>query len=257
MRAMNCNGGGRLNEQKTLTKLADLFHIAPSALRYWDNIGLIRFERSDENNYRYPSIQTMLDICEVLLNRSLSIPLKEMQKIPQMNAGEYERLLIQNEKKLEEQAEMIQRAIKRIQGKQRQLKRFYELRSQDGFVVEEKMFSGIKDFSFQSERDLQAFVDDPCQSAILFHPDGTFEYGLFTDENQGCILRGADHKTKRYLKGLLYQPSDGKTDSNYRSFMEEAGRRGAEPGMVFGRFLISVCEQVRYDYYEAWIGLEK
>ena len=39
---------------KLTKKLADLFHVAPSALRYWDNEGLIRFERSTDNNYRMP-----------------------------------------------------------------------------------------------------------------------------------------------------------------------------------------------------------
>ena len=48
-----------MNEQQTLKKLADLFHVAPSALRYWDNEGLIRFERSTDNNYRMPTWKTM------------------------------------------------------------------------------------------------------------------------------------------------------------------------------------------------------
>ena len=246
-----------MNEQKTLTKLAELFHIAPSALRYWDNEGLIRFERSDENHYRYPSVQTMLDICEVLLNRSLSIPLRKMRKIPQMNAEEYQQLLDQNEKKLEEQAREIQLAVKRIHIKQQRLKQLSELRRQSCFVVEERRFSVIKDFSFQSEQDLQRFVTDPYQAAVLVSPDGTIRYGLFTKEEKGMILRRADDQKKRYLKGLLCLPSDGREESNYQAFADEAWHLGAAPGLVFGRFLISVCDQERYDYYEAWMELEE
>lgn len=246
-----------MNEQKTLTKLAELFHIAPSALRYWDNEGLIRFERSDENNYRYPSIQTMLDICEVLLNRSLSIPLREMRKIPQMNAKEYEQMLDQNEKKLKEQAREIQLAVKRIHIKQQRLNQLNQLRRQNCFVVEERLFPAVKDFSFQSEQDLQRFVTDPYQAAVLVSPDGTIRYGLFTKEEKGMILRRADEQKKRYLKGLLRLPSDGREESNYQAFSEEAVHLGAAQGLVFGRFLISVCDQDRYDYYEAWMELEE
>ena len=61
-----------------------LFHLPASALRYWDDEGLIRFERSKDNHYRCPTSQTMLDICDVIFYRSLSLSIKEIKSIPGM-----------------------------------------------------------------------------------------------------------------------------------------------------------------------------
>lgn len=247
---------GTLDEQKLFARLADTFHIAPSALRYWDKMGLVHFERSPENNYRYPTMQTMLELCDVLLNRSLSIPIKAMQKIPQMNAAELEALLQENETKLTQQAKDIQESIERIHVKQQMLEKFKTLKKQQGFVIESRCFPAIKPFSFQNERDIQIFVHETYQSAILVCPGAEHQYGLFTEVGTPPLLREKDTQAHPYIKGLLWVPSDDTPGSNYQDFSAEAIRLGSKPGPVFGRYLINVCEGMRYDYYEAWMRLE-
>ena len=37
-----------------IKEVSELFHIPSSALRYWDDEGLVRFERTADNNYRRP-----------------------------------------------------------------------------------------------------------------------------------------------------------------------------------------------------------
>lgn len=244
-----------MNEQKTLTKLANMFHIAPSALRYWDKEGLIRFERFTENNYRFPTMQSMLDICDVILNRSLSIPIKAMKKVPEMNAKQLEELLLQNEAKLLQQKEEIQRTIKRIHRKQRMLKRFHYLQQQHTFIVEQRAFPAIKEFSFEEEQDIQTFVHNSNQSAVVLVPGKKEQYGLFTKQSQVSLLREADTEEKNYLRGLLRISSDNTADSNCLDFFQEAQRLGSSANSIFGRYLISVYDEKRYDYYEAWTEL--
>lgn len=244
-----------LDEQKKLTKLADMFHVTPSALRYWDKQGLIRFERSLENNYRYPTIQSMLDICDILLNRSLSISIKEMKKIPEMNIEELEEILIQNEAKLLQQAEEIQKTIKRIHIKQKVLEKFNLLQKQTAFMIENKKFSAIKEFSFESESDLQRFVQDPTQCAILLIPGMENQYGLFSQQNEFPLLRKADTEERNYLKGILRLSSDDEKDNNHLEFFQEAKRLGGSPGSIFGQYLISTYDGRRYDYYEGWMEI--
>ena len=67
-----------------IKEVSELFHLPASALRYWDDEGLIRFERSKDNHYRCPTSQTMLDICDVIFYRSLSLSIKEIKSIPGM-----------------------------------------------------------------------------------------------------------------------------------------------------------------------------
>ena len=42
-----------------IKEVSELFHIPSSALRYWDDEGLVRFERTADNNYRRPTSQTI------------------------------------------------------------------------------------------------------------------------------------------------------------------------------------------------------
>ncbi len=56
-----------MKEQKMVSQIASLLGVPASTLRYWDTEGLVRFERSDENQYRVPTVDTILDICDVML----------------------------------------------------------------------------------------------------------------------------------------------------------------------------------------------
>ena len=47
-----------MKKDDCIAAVARLFGVAPSALRYWDRIGLVRFERDEQNNYRRPCVQT-------------------------------------------------------------------------------------------------------------------------------------------------------------------------------------------------------
>ena len=89
-----------MKETNYIADVAEIFHIPASTLRYWDEEGLIRFERSPDNNYRKTSIQTLADISEVILFRSLSIPLKEIRRIPTMGLEDLNHMLEKNESNL-------------------------------------------------------------------------------------------------------------------------------------------------------------
>ena len=126
-----------MNEQQTLKKLADLFHVAPSALRYWDNEGLIRFERSADNNYRMPTWKTMLDICDVILNRSLSIPVKSIRELPKMSADQQLKLFADSEAKLLKQIKEIEETLNAIQHKKALLENVKQLEAIKDFMLVE------------------------------------------------------------------------------------------------------------------------
>lgn len=244
-----------MNEQQTLKKLADLFHVAPSALRYWDNEGLIRFERSTDNNYRMPTWKTMLDICDVILNRSLSIPVKSIRELPKMNADQQLKLLADSEAKLLNQIKEIEETLSAIQHKKALLENVKQLEVMKDFMLVEVKIPSIRSFSFESKEDMELFIYDPSRSAILLLPQGACLYGMFTDNEQDELFRAGDKALKRYLKGLLKLNSDDASINNASVFYEAATARNLKTGSIIGKYMGTAFDQDRTDYYEAWLEI--
>lgn len=244
-----------MNEQQTLKKLAALFHIAPSALRYWDKEGLIRFERSEENNYRYPTWKTMLDICDVLLNRSLSIPVKSIRELPTMNVYQQLQLLDDSEEKLLTQIKEIQTMIESIHHKKALLEETIQFEENKEITLIETQLPAIRSFTFENKEDMELFIYDPSCSAILLNAMNECCYGLFTDNPKDVLFRDKDQEKKSYLKGLLKINSEDASINNADSFYEAAKQRKLKFGSIVGRYLVTAFDHERTDYYEAWLEI--
>lgn len=247
-----------MKDLETLGELSRLFHVAPSALRYWDREGLVRFERGEGNQYRYPTIQTMMDICEVLLMRSCAIPVKEIRRLPDMGAGEIGAMLQKNRRELERQIEELQTAMEKIRRKQELVRRVEEL-ERAGFTVRMERLSAVAPFSFHDPKAVRRFVEDMGVSAVLLDPQGGGEpeFGLFLEEEEaGELLRERDGEPRPYLCGLLRMESGDIGRQNAGEFVAEARRGGFRPGEIIGRYLLSACEEgTRYDFYEGCLRL--
>lgn len=89
---------------------------------------------SDENQYRVPTVDTILDICDVMLYRGLSLPIKQIRSIPQMESEMLRDLLHNTKRKLLEQIRSLQNSVDLIDKKQQTLERIEELRCK-GFRV--------------------------------------------------------------------------------------------------------------------------
>lgn len=60
---------------------------------------------------------------------------------------------------------------------------------------------------------------------------------------------------KTYLKGLLKVEYDNMINNNHNELISNANSLGYKTGLIMGRYLITACEDKRYDYYEVWIEL--
>lgn len=245
----------------SISEVARLLHVSPSALRYWEQEGLVRFERSPDNQYRVPSMQTMMDLCEVILYREIAIPIKEIRALPQMDAFQIREVLTANEKKLEEQRAALEAAIFNIQEKKQTLNQLIQWRDRP-FFIESCRLPAIRSFSFQDEEALRIYLHDSYDSAIAVKPDSMgaprpIEYGIFVPEaGEGQeSLKEPDQVDTLYLRGLFQAESAGPDQNNAAAFFDWALKNGYRPGAVYGRYLVSACDGKRYDYYEAWMRL--
>jgi DNA-binding transcriptional MerR regulator len=65
----------------TVKQLANLSGTTPRALRYYDQIGLLKPSQLGENGYRYYGEDAILRLQQILLYRELDLPLEAIQKI--------------------------------------------------------------------------------------------------------------------------------------------------------------------------------
>ena len=65
----------------TVKQLAKLSGTTPRALRYYDQIGLLKPSEVGENGYRYYDDDAILHLQQILLYRELDLPLETIQKI--------------------------------------------------------------------------------------------------------------------------------------------------------------------------------
>ena len=163
-----------------IKEVSELFHLPASALRYWDDEGLIRFERSKDNHYRCPTSQTMLDICDVIFYRSLSLSIKEIKSIPGMCVEDVDHTLETNARRLEDQIRQMQMTLEKLQTRRSMVQRIMDL-ERTSFQVLRDLLPAMKLFSPEDRESLETYVQDPYQSSILIKPQQgqEIEYGIF------------------------------------------------------------------------------
>lgn len=245
-----------MKEQKLVSYIASLLGVPASTLRYWDAEGLLRFERSGENRYRVPTVDTILDICDVMFYRSLSIPVKQIRSIPQMEPEALRSLLLHTREKLEAQKKALEESVKRIDRKQQALDRLEELERQ-GFRVIKAKLTEIRAFSAEDVETLRSYAQDFNCSAVLFDGVGNpLQYGMIGGAG-GELIRRADGHPCRYLRGLLMIDGDCASENNADNFFQEAEKHGEQYGQLVGRYLLSACKDGRrYEYYEGMLSLK-
>lgn len=239
-----------MSQKDTIHQVAELFHVSPSALRYWDQEGLVRFERSPDNGYRVPSFQTMLDICDVLFARQLHLPLKQVRQLPDMELEEMERALSENERRIREQIAQQQRALSNLHQRQRMLEKVRDLKSR-GFTEERTVLPAVVPFSFEDGEQVRAYSRDPSTAGVVLEPEGAgpeIEWVFVLPADKGASPRLC-------LNGLLWLDAKDPYRNNAGEFAACARELGYRPGKLLGRYLASVREGLRLDYHEAWLEL--
>lgn len=249
-----------MKKDDCIAAVARLFGVAPSALRYWDRIGLVRFERDEQNNYRRPCVQTMLDISNVLLFRQLSIPLRDIRSLPDMDASRLDALLAENEQKLSAQIHELENAIEHIRVMRGAIARLDHLRTSAITLISDQL-PAIRPFSFEDESSVQTYVYDVHESGIVIPQGSPPSYGIFCPLDLGPrsdTLKQRDGAPRNYLYGLLRVLSDDPSQNSAADFTSAAQAMGYPAGPLYGRFIVSAHEKgALYDYYEAWLEIGK
>ena len=84
-----------MNEQRRydIRDAARLLGVAPSTLRYWEDQGIIRAERDPASRYRKYGLSALVDASEIVLFRSMGVPVKDLADYQRCTVGELDALL--------------------------------------------------------------------------------------------------------------------------------------------------------------------
>ena len=159
----------KMAKEKNMAEMADIFHVSASALRYWEQEGLIRFQRTPHNRYRQPSAQTMWDLCEVLFYRNLSVPIADMRRIPGMQVHQMQQMLHEHEQRLRARIVQLEETVRRIAEKQEAIAQIGRLEA-DGFVLVKEKLDAIDAFAFEKSI-MQAYIHHPDRAAVMLEPE--------------------------------------------------------------------------------------
>lgn len=266
-----------MKQKWMIGELAKMFDVSTDTLRYYEAEGLLQSHRHEANGYRYYSYDDLFVLMDILLFRSLGLPVKEIQPlVTTKKLGEIKAILQQNESLLEKQLEMLQR----------QRKQLTQIISQHE-MCEQRLgqFSIVTAPTFKSKF-LGNDVEDVLRVVKQYKTDeGWLErirYTLFLPVEEVCGSRSFeaaemgisfDDETIREFEareqqqfslslnkeclytviGTDYASEEHVIFDQARAWLEEQGR--SMEGPLLGRYLAS-SHQEGLDYYEIWIALQ-
>lgn len=250
-----------MNNKNYIGKLSDLLKIPSSTLRYWESQSIIEFPRDTNNNYRSSTLKTLLNIWYIAFYRELSIPVKEIKKISYMDINELESTLTDNKKKLTEELHKLKKTIEKIELQEKNIEEVKYLKS-NPCCIEKRAFLPIKLLNYSNDCfddemfDLTYFnIDNDEFWTIIDKNKSITDYCAFTSEPSNNIFREKDICEKLYLKGLLKFDMYDINNNNSNELILAAEKLGYKANTIIGKYLISAHDDIRYDYYEAWVEL--
>ncbi|HHX69653.1 MAG: MerR family DNA-binding transcriptional regulator [Miniphocaeibacter sp.] len=248
-----------MKKMDSIGKVAKNLDISSSALRYWDKEGLIHFRRNPENNYREVTFQTIMNICDIIFYRELSIPVKKIKDYENYNIDELEASLEEGKNNILKQIKDLEEIVNKIENRKKMLSRLRTL-EKSKFEIEKNIFEPIYYFDFENKEYAQIYLSNPYRVVIFLDEKKDYEltYGILSlDEKEKNPLREKDLEEKLFLKGLLKVNSNNTKENNKKEFFEKAEELGYKYGWIIGNYLTSAREEVRYDYYEGWLEIYK
>lgn len=78
----------------SIGEIAHYFDIAPSTLRYWEEIGVLTPQKNMKNSYREYRISDLMSISDILFYQSLGIPLKRIRDMDRIELAAHETNLL-------------------------------------------------------------------------------------------------------------------------------------------------------------------
>lgn len=240
----------------SIHEISELLQIPKSTLRYWDDVGLISLSRNKENDYREFSLQSALDISDIAFYRSLDISIEELKNLSKISTNEMEQMLKKTYDSIENEIRDLKRKKERVKRQCDQIKEMYRLKTSP-YQVSIPDMQSVVIYNAECKAHWQKTINKPYSFALVlkdFH--GNIIYGL---AEQNLIQEEAllwQKQEKEYRECLLRVDVNKPQNNNAMEHIQILQQKGLQPSGIVARYLGSGFDEIRWDYYKAWIELE-
>lgn len=241
-------------------QIARYFDIAPSTLRYWEDIGVLAPQKNTENGYREYRISDLMTISDILFYQSLGIPLKQIRNMDRMELAAHEIICAQQMETLHHQQLALERRIRKLQYHMAALETIRHLQSQP-YEITTIDLDCIVPFELVEIDKLKQYIENPRLYSRVQHSTA------LTRERRGLSITLAQKNQEgygqtlwenhggRYMVCLMREkiaPGFPNDLANHLALVQAQYDTGA----VISRFLTCAQENGKsYDFYQTYIEL--
>lgn len=245
----------------TIGEIAQLFQVPASTIRYWEEKEIFSSKRNDENDYREYTIQTTIELLDVVFYRNLNVPIQKMKNFNRLSPEEIYSILLDTEKNVQKELADLEKKSKGISQRKEQLESLFTLK-QRGYKEEELTIKKIVPFDMMSREDMQIQLEH-LANFVLYKEnkeDQFFQMGLVvTDDYKKDELWRLDTSKKLiYLTCLLECDSEDFDVNNLAEHEQALKEKGYKINRIIAPYLATASNNNKQpvDYYKAWLEVE-
>lgn len=238
-----------------IKEVATILDVAPSAIRYWEKMGLLHLQRDFENDYRYFDSKALLEVLDIVFFRKLQIPIKDLSKHLTSTVCEREEILVSVKKEIQELILKLQQSESLLNFRLDRIAEVKKLSETIGIKTNQKMnFTKIESLNLLHEKHTQQYLVDPSHFVLLIDGDVIRE-GIIVDEDETIDKYIIWQKNKEYqvvFGGLLTVDASNHNKNTLKEIIEDH-LIDKYFNYVIAQYLSSGKENNRLvDYYKCW-----
>ncbi len=245
----------------TIGEIAKLFQIPTSTIRYWEEKEIFSAKRNEDNDYREYTIQTIIELLDVVFYRNLNIPIQKMKNFNQLSPQDIYALLEDTERDVQQELQNLKKKMTGISRRKEQLENLFQLQEQQ-YAPERIDIPKIVPFDMTNAEDMQIQLQH-LANFVLYKEntvDELFQMGLAvsSDYDRQAIWQKEATKELLYVTCLLICDSEDFDRSNFEEHAQAMKAQGFSVKRIIASYLATAADAAdkSVDYYKAWLEIE-
>ncbi|WP_290770522.1 MerR family transcriptional regulator [Anaerofustis sp.] len=250
-----------MKETYNIGTISKILNIPKSTLRYWEKEGIINLKRNAVNEYREFSVSSIFEILDIFFYRKLNISIKELKKIETQNLYEIGNVFRNNKKNIQKEIKNLKETIRMIDDRLEQIDIFNEIKNSP-YQIKNKIenVNYVVEFEFTNKEILEKYTSHPGHFVYFIDNNSkNFNYGFITKsiKEKDTVLWENDGDGKKQYARFLLKQDYYKLTTDIKKHQNELNKMGFDTGKTIARYLLTDYEKGKYDYYEAYMEIEK
>lgn len=258
------NTDGTVFQDARIKRASEMTGLPYTALRYYEDMGLIHTKRDENSNYRVYSQITMAELSDVIIYRNLNLPIEDVKKVMTLPIEESETILNKAVEDTVRKINEMTSSLNELYHKKDRIARFYKLKADKERIVHHVEIGPLRRFSYNDKEDMRRYIQNPYSISFVIYLEDirnteSLRLGLEEIENtqSECMIWEPPVGERDYYKCLLKTEYGKGEILGLDKAIHDIAAQGRETVSLLGKYIISDLENdVWYDYYETWIELK-